>query len=153
MRLALSALALAALPAAATAQTPLERLETATETLGDNMEAFYLSRLPELQDRMPDWTWDPQYRQAGACVLEGIRSVRGEEGVTAYVAAMEERAEIEFESFDDMAQDYPDALTGELIRALTQACGLVEISTRRMQDSGLLAAMQDQETVQALTAE
>jgi hypothetical protein len=135
----------------------LDRLETATEIMGEKQGTFYLSRVPELTGKMPDWTWDEEIRTASACVLTGIENAKGRKVAEAYVAALEKDAKQPITSIGQLSDQssLPKELTGNdrTIISLMESCRTMEISTSRLKESGFWDAMQDPNVIQRLVAE
>ena len=125
----------------------LDRLEAATELLGEHQGAFYVSRVPELKDKMPAWDWDEEIRTASKCVLEGIEKRKGRKVAEAYVAGIEKDAQLEITSMNQLSEQssIPDELKGndQTIYHLMESCKTLEISAIRLQESGLWDAMMD----------
>jgi len=145
------------LPLTASAGELLDRLETATELLGMHQGAFYVSRVPELKDKMPAWDWDEEIRAASKCVLEGIEEQKGRKVAEAYVAGIEKDAQLEITSMNQLSEQssIPAELKGEdqTIYNLMNSCKTLEISAIRLQESGLWDAMMDPAIMGRLMAE
>lgn len=153
MRLAMTT-ALALLPGFAAAQdAAIDRIAAANVAMAQQMEGFYLSRAPELEGKMPDYTWDAELRDAGSCFVEGYREERGDDGLDAYLTAMETWAATDITSFEQLNFGMPDVLTEPLPQRLTQECGVMEISIRRAQESGFIEALSDPEIMGRIMAE
>jgi len=135
----------------------LERLELATEEIGKNQGQFYVSRVPELADKMPSWDWDDEIRTASKCMLDGISSEKGAEVAEAYVAGLELEAAKEITSFTSLSSDenIPAELKGNdsTIADLQQRCGTIDISINRLKESGLWDALIEPSVMQRLIAE
>ncbi|OAN84991.1 hypothetical protein A8B78_05670 [Jannaschia sp. EhC01] len=140
---ALLTAALTLLAAPAFAQSELERLEAATVAAGTNMETFFVANAPALAEVMPDWGWDDEMRTAAGCTLDAIRTEGGDAAVTSYLDAMEIFATVEITSIQQMATATPIPINNEFAARTGQTCGTAEIAMRRMQESGLMAAMMD----------
>jgi hypothetical protein len=135
----------------------LDRLETATELLGAKHGEFYLSKLPELEGKMPDWNWDDEIRTASACVLTGIKKAKGAKVAEAYVSGIELDAKRDIASMSQMRDqtNMPEELQGEdtTLLNLMQECGTIEISATRLQDSGLWDELIKPGTMEKLAAD
>jgi hypothetical protein len=142
-------LSLLAAPAAF-AQSDLDRLATATEAASANLEAFFVSRVPSLAEAMPDWTFDEEMRDAGACTLDAVREREGDDAVEQYLTSLEAFAVLEITSMQQMALETPVPIDADTGMAIAQACGSDEIAMRRMQESGFMEAMMDPNTMMAL---
>ena len=145
------------IPQLVAADDLLDRLENATETMGAKQGAFYLSRVPELEGKMPEWEWDDEIRQASKCVLDGIEKAKGRGIAEAYVAGLEKDAKMEIQSMAQLSEQssIPKELQAEdqTILNLMQSCKTIEISTIRLKQSGFWDAMQDPSVMQRLLAE
>jgi len=147
----------AGLPQIVFADDLLNRLENATEAMGKKQGDFYLSRVPELKDKMPEWEWDEEIRQASKCVLDGIEKAKGQDVAEAYVAGLEKDAAMEISSMTQFSEQssIPEELQGDdqTILNLMESCKTIEISTVRLKQSGFWDAMQDPTVMQRLLAE
>ncbi|QXT39376.1 hypothetical protein [Gymnodinialimonas ceratoperidinii] len=135
------AIALTLLAAPAFAQSEVDRLEAASVSAGANMEAFLVSRVPEIAPAIPDWEWDEEMRTAAACTLDAIRAEGGDAAVETYLDEMDVFAEVEITSMEQMATVTPVPINPDFAMQTGQACGTAEIAMRRMQESGLMEAM------------
>ncbi len=135
----------------------LDRLEVASEKIGANQGSFYVSRVPELKDKLPNWEWDDEIRTASKCVLDGIETAKGRDIAEAYVAGLETDAAKEITSMTQLADQssIPDELKGDdqTILTLMQDCKTMDISAARLKQSGFWDAMLDPTIMQRLTAE
>jgi len=145
------------LPLTVQADELLDRLESATELLSKHQAAFYVSRVPELKDKMPAWEWDDENRTASQCVLQGIETKKGRKVAEAYVVGIEKDAQLEITSMNQLSEQssIPDELKGEdqTIYNLMESCKTLEISAIRLQESGLWDAMMDRTIMDRLMAE
>mmetsp|Transcript_3341 Transcript_3341/g.5757 ORF Transcript_3341/g.5757 Transcript_3341/m.5757 type:complete len:153 (+) Transcript_3341:401-859(+) len=135
------ALAFTLLSAPAFAQSEVDRLEAASVSAGANMEAFLISRVPEIAPAIPDWEWDEEMRAAAVCTLDAIRAEGGDAAVEGYLDEMDVFAEVEITSMEQMATVTPVPINPDFAMQTGQACGTAEIAMRRMQESGLMEAM------------
>ncbi|MEX3016559.1 hypothetical protein [Gymnodinialimonas hymeniacidonis] len=140
----------AALSLPALAQSDLDRLATATEAAGENMEAFLVSTVPSLADVMPDWAWSPEMREAASCTLDAIRAEGGDEAVATYITEMEAFAEVEITSLTQLSTVTPVPISPDFAAATGQTCGSAELAIQQMSESGLMAAMMDPAVMTAL---
>ena len=119
----------------------LDRLELATEQIGAKQGAFYLSRVPSLADKMPDWNWDEEIREASSCVLKGIEKAKGRKVAQAYVKGLEKDAIKTYDSISKLSDqsNTPKELLGDdqTIFNLMQTCKSIEISATRLKESGM----------------
>lgn len=142
---------------AANADELLERLENATEKLGKNQGQFYISRVPELKDKMPPWDWDEEIRTDSKCVLDGIVARKGARVAEAYVAGIESDAAVPITSFAQLsdASSMPVELRDpdKTILNLMQKCRTMEISAVKLKESGFWDEMLKPEVMQRLQAD
>lgn len=138
--------------ASGAAADPLDRLIVATEALSEKANAFYISRVPALDGKLPDMTVEGELRNALACALDMIVTEGGPEMQIAYVESMEEMASRDINNITDL-QEVPDVVPDEILFAAMSECGMMEITAQRMKDSGFWEAMQDPDVMQALMAE
>ncbi len=130
----------------------VDRLAAATDILSAKMTAFYVSRVPELAEVMPDFTVDAEMRAALACTLEIYEAEIGPAATEAYVASVEEEsAALQITDLTGVGSVLGDIDEALVIRAMTE-CGQIEIAMRRMQQSGLWEAMQKPGVMEALMA-
>jgi hypothetical protein len=141
MKTRILAIALTLIGAPALAQSELDRLEAASVSAGENLEAFLVSRVPEIAPAIPDWAWDEDMRAAAVCTLDAIRAEGGDAAVEGYLDEMEVFAEIEITSMEQVAAITPVPINTDFAMRTGQACGTAEIAMRRMRDSGLMEAM------------
>ena len=120
------------------------RLEAGTEKMTDNLLDFYIGRAPELADFRPDMTWDDDFREAGQCLLDGLRSDGGDAAVATYLSALEDFAEAKIVNFTDLTTLMPDALATDIVLDLSTACGTISLGSERMAASGLNDAFQQE---------
>lgn len=157
MRKTVFAIALAMIPTAGFAQSQLDRMETVSETMTEalavmmvrQMEANGADAAP-LMDVLPDMAWDAEMREAGRCILDRYSEIVGDDGVESMLTKMEAFT-AEFEalrerggSIDDMPEPdgmMPEGLTEQRSMEITQACGMMELQMRRMDESGFSDAM------------
>jgi hypothetical protein len=146
-------IALVFLPGSLFADALMDRYQAANDAKATQMEEFYVSRVPELAGVMPEMGWDDEIAAVAACTLDGVRAERGEDGAEAYVAAMEEWATVPVTSMMTLAEGMPAVLSDDLAVRLATECGGMELGMRRMQESGMMAIIQDPEVMQRLIAE
>ena len=119
----------------------LDRLELATEKIGAKQGAFYLSRIPSLADKMPDWNWDDEIREASSCVLKGIEKSKGRKVAQAYVSGLEKDAKKTYDSISKLSDqsNTPKELLGDdqTILNLMRSCKTIEISASKLKKSGM----------------
>lgn len=135
----------------------LERLEAASEAIGAEQGRFYVSRVPELEDKLPSWEWDTEIREASACVLQGIEDAKGRAVAEAYVAGLERDAQREITSMTQLSDSssIPAELQGDdrTIINLMQSCNTMDISAQKLKESGFWDALQDPGVMQRLVAD
>lgn len=134
----------------------LDRLEVATEQIGENQGKFYVSRVPELAEKLPEWEWDDEIRSANKCVLDGIEEEKGREIAEAYVTGLEIDAKIPITSMAQLSDqnNIPPVLRdGQTLIALSQKCNIMEISAARLKESGFWDEMMNPEVMEKLVGE
>lgn len=154
MRTLLCTIALAASPVAALAQSQLERMEAASEVMGeagirmmiDEMVANGAERAP-LEAAMPDMSWDDEMRAAGGCLLERYNELSDRESVDQMLTRIEALADtIDEAGFADLVEmdemgSLPDGISDDQAVEIMQTCGMMELQLRRMAESGFSDAM------------
>lgn len=130
----------------------LDRLIAATEQLSFKSEVFYISRVPALEGKLPDLTVDDEMRGALSCILDEIETQIDAPAVEKYVSAMETLSAQEITSFEQLQNANP-GLPDDVLLNVMSTCGMIEISMRRMQESGMWEAMQDPDVLQAIMAD
>lgn len=135
----------------------LDRLEVASELIAKKQGEFYLTRVPELEGKLPSWDWDDEIRVASKCVLDGIAESKGDDIARAYVEGIEKDAQMEFTSLTQLSDNtsIPDELKGNdsTIINLMQSCNTMQISAQRLKDSGMWDLMLDPSVMQRLAAD
>jgi hypothetical protein len=123
----------------------LDRLELAMEMISAKQGAFYLSRVPSLADKMPDWNWNDEIREASSCVLQGIVKSMGRKVAQAYVSGLEKDALKTYNSIAKLSDqsNTPKELLGDdqTIVNLMQTCNTIEISAAKLKQSGMWAEL------------
>jgi hypothetical protein len=153
MKLTYVVAALVGLAAApALAQSELEQLETLSEAAAQNMEDFFVGRVPELAEVMVDWEWDDEMREVAGCTMDRLREEGGDQAVTDYIAAMEVFSATEITSFDQIASDTPQPFNPDIAMQVATDCRAMEVSMQRMQESGMFDAMMAPGVMQRLMA-
>lgn len=131
----------------------LDRYRDASVAQATRMQAFMVSRVPEIEAVLPDTAWTPEMDAVATCTIDGIRAVNGDAGVAAYVTALEDWAATEIRSMATMAEGMDPILSDELAMQLSMDCGGMELAQTQMQDSGMIEVMMQPEVMQALMAE
>lgn len=139
--------ALIALPAAATAQSQLERFEDLSERMTTLTYQGLASQYPVLQGILPDADWGRPERRAGRCALRDYERAVGEDGVEAMLSELENA--IELAQPTDLLDgtfsvDVPEGLTQAQVQQINTECGLLELQMQRLADSGAIQALQNQ---------
>ena len=147
----LLAAAILAICPPAIADEAADRYRAASEAQAAAMTAFLVSRVPDMAEVVPSPEWTDEHEAIAACTLDALRAERGEEGVEAYVAAMEEAAAIEVTSLDSMASG-PALLADELAVRLLTECGGMDLAARQMEESGFMEMMMRPGVMEALLA-
>lgn len=144
------------LSSTAVADDQLDRFEEiserGTEVMMEVMVKEYVARGMDeeaIRGAVPDSAWDEEYREAGQCMLDGYRDLIGSSGVDDMLDQMEsmfnsvdpETATLEsMNAFDNV--EATASVSTEQQMAITQDCGMVEISMRRMSESGFMQIIQ-----------
>ncbi|MEQ9259568.1 MAG: hypothetical protein RIG84_10745, partial [Roseovarius sp.] len=149
--------ALVTLPAAALADSQLERMEAISEEMNEVMMVMMVNEAaangadPEpLRAAMPDLTWDDAMREAGSCMLDEYTSEIGSDGVDEMLAKMEEFS-VEMgemgangatmSELGDTSDMLPEGITMQRSAEITQDCGMMQLQMQRMEASGFMDAM------------
>jgi len=140
---AFTAAALTLIAAPAFAQSELDRLEVVSEAVAQNMAAFLVARVPELADVMVDWEWDAEMREVATCTMDRIRTEGGDQALTDYLDALEVFSTIEITSIEQMGAATPIPFSNDVAMQVATECRAMEVSARRMQESGMMEAMMD----------
>lgn len=153
MRLtALSALLFTLVPAFAMADD-LDRYRDATIRKTEQMQAFYTARVPEMEAALSAMDWDDETEVIAACTIDRLREERGDAGVEDYLTALEDWAEIPVTSFAGMADGMPDILADSLALDLATECGAMDLAMAKMEESGMMALIQDPSVMERLMAD
>ncbi|MEM6729598.1 MAG: hypothetical protein AAF618_13930 [Pseudomonadota bacterium] len=129
---------------------PLEdRFLAAQEAFEQNLNAFYVSRVPALEGKIPSFTADPAARDAMLCGFSYLREETGVAGALKLIVFLESAAEEPITSFDDITQA-PDGAVAETMLSAVRACNTIEISQQLMAESGALEIFSDPATLDAL---
>lgn len=150
--LALGVLALC-LPGLARADALLDRYRDASIARAAIMTDFFVSRVPELAEVMPEIGWDDEIAVISQCLLDGIRAEQGEAGAEAYVAGMEEWATMPIASFATMNDGAPAAVADPSLLQIQMDCGALTFSQERMESSGMMGVLMQPGVMERLMAE
>lgn len=131
----------------------LDRYRDASVAQATQMHEFMISRVPEIEAVLPDTDWTPEMDGVATCTLDGIRAARGDDGVEAYVVALEAWAATEIRSMGTMADGMDPILGDALALQLSQDCGGMEIAAAQMQESGMIEMMSQPDVMERLMAE
>lgn len=133
-------------PGFAAADALLDRMEAAAETINEMMGQAMLNDMPFLEGKLPETEWDAEYREIGQCMLEAYVAEVGRAETTAMIGRMETILEtLEITSMEDMTNMpnmQPEGMTEAQSAAIASDCGVVDITMRRMRESGMMEAMQ-----------
>jgi hypothetical protein len=144
--------------AAALANDQLERFEAISERGNEIMMEIMVRQYASMgmdagaiRDAVPDGAWDDEYREAGQCALDRYRDLVGRSGVDDMLDQMEAMfASVDpetatMESMSELSElSAIEGISTDQQMAITKDCGLVEISMRRMQESGFMEIIQQQ---------
>jgi ADP-ribosylglycohydrolase len=150
-QITLSALLFSLVPAFAMADD-LDRYRDATITKTEQMQAFYISRVPEMEEALSAMDWDDETEVVAACTLDAMREERGDDGVEEYLTALEDWAEIPVTSFAGMGDGMPAILSDSFAMELATECGAMDMAMAKMQESGMMALIQDPSVMERLMA-
>ena len=139
-------------PIAALAETQIEKLERLSVAMNDIMFAAMIDMVekeggnPEpLRETIPDSTWDDEYRAAGSCLLDKLAAASSTGAVDQMLAEMDEAlpqiASMDIENMDEELDFTPEGISDDYMIEANDECGLVDISLKRMEESGFTAAM------------
>ena len=152
MKRILATLVLTTLPCAALAETQLERLERISEEMNEIMFDAMVRMVekeggnPEpLRAAIPDSTWNDEYREAGACLLDKLTQASSESAIDQMLsemdAALPKMADMDLDSIGEDMDFTPDGISDDYMMDANDECGLVDLSLARMAESGFTAAM------------
>ncbi len=127
----------------------LTRLEAATEAATRQLNAFLVSRAPELGPVMPSEAWDSRFRNAGRCFLNEIARQKGDAGVATYLNALEGWGQTKITSMSQLGR-MPAPLVDAAAQSAAKTCKTIELATFRMYQSGMLQMMQDPAVIEKL---
>jgi len=153
------ATALSLVPALASADSQLDRMEGLAEgmnnvmvemmALGVEAEGGDATVIRDLKVAMPEW--DDAMRDAASCVLDRYNAAAGRDEVDAMldrtaelIASMEGTNPEEFDALlTEEAMDgmLPSGMTTNDAGQISQECGMMELQMRDMQETGLFEAM------------
>ena len=131
----------------------LDRYRDATVAQATRMHAFMIARVPEIAAVLPDTDWTPAMDAIATCTLDGIRAANGEDGVEAYVTALESWSATEIRSMSTMADGMDPILGDALALQLAQDCGGMELAATQMRESGMIEMMSRPDVMERLMAE
>lgn len=148
----LIALTCTLLPCLASADM-LDRYRDASVAQATRMHEFMIARVPEIEAVLPNTDWTPEMDAVASCTLDGLRAANGDDGVEAYVAALEAWSAIEIRSMSTMADGMDPILGDALALQLAQDCGGMELAATQMRESGMLEMMTRPDVMERLMAE
>jgi len=139
--------ALIVLPAAAQAQSQLERFEALSEEMTALTYQGLAEQYPVLQGILPEAEWGRPERRAGRCAIRRYEAAVGEDGVSAMLDELEAAigtaapADILDGTFNP---GVPAGLTAAQVQQINTECGLLELQMQRLAESGAMQALQSQ---------
>lgn len=143
--------ALSTLPFSALADSQLDRLEAVSEEMNLAMAELMARELASkgadpapMMAALPDTTWDDEHRGAGTCMLDEYRAIGGEDMVENILTNMENLVgEVATATMESLAEidALPEGVTQEQSADIARSCGFIELSLKRMEESGFTAAM------------
>lgn len=131
----------------------LDRYRDASVAQATRIHAFMIARVPEIEAVLPDTDWTPAMDAVATCTLDGIKAAKGDDGVEAYVAALEAWSATEITSMGTMADGMDPILGDALALQLTQDCGGMELAATQMRESGMIEMMSRPDVMERLMAE
>ena len=131
----------------------LDRYRDASVAQAARMHEFMISRVPEIEAVLPDTTWTPEMDAVATCTIDGIRASRGDNGVEAYVAALEAWSAQDIRSMGTMADGMDPVLSDSLALQVAQDCGGMELAAAQMQNSGMIEMISRPDVMERLMAE
>ncbi|GHA07869.1 hypothetical protein GCM10008090_17120 [Arenicella chitinivorans] len=132
------------------ADSQLDRLESATTTISDKTRALFEAQAPELAELLPDPTWDAPMRDAMSCYLGEIERIVGKEAAEKYLDEYEAFAQREFNDLKTLL-DAPAPLPDREMLQANDTCGVIELSQKRMEESGYTKVFSDPDLMKKLT--
>jgi len=139
--------ALLTLPAAANAQSQLDRFEALSERMTQLTYEGLAQQVPALAGNLPSVEWDRQMRRAGRCALRRYENAVGEAGVEAMLIELE-RAIQTASPQDILTGNFdagvPEGLTANQVQTINTDCRLTELQMERLAESGVMQALQQQ---------
>jgi len=144
------------LPAAAFAETQLERFEAVSDKISVVMIEMFsneieqaggdASALRELGGLMPQWT--DEIREAASCILDDYVAETSSEAVDEMLSEMEKTlptlaAMTMTEATDNGALEglTPQGITDERMMEISSECGMIDLQIKASQESGFMEAM------------
>lgn len=128
-------------PGIASAQSPLDQLESLDERMNAVIIDTLVAQIPDLADVVPSLAWDDEMRTNGACVLDAVEAETGPSGVTQllvnYGAAVD-MASASGADLGGLRLDPPDGMTPTEFQAIYASCGMLEWLSNRLAASGAL---------------
>ncbi|MEL6913960.1 MAG: hypothetical protein AAFP13_05630 [Pseudomonadota bacterium] len=143
---ALAAPILAAVAPVASADQLEDRYMEAQAGFEKRLNAFYVSRVPEMAGKIPQFMEDPRAREAILCGFDYIRENAGEAGAEELVTWVEGMASSPVESFDDLSAA-PEGRVGDVMMEAVQACESIAITQELMEASGMMEMFRDPEVL------
>ena len=131
----------------------LDRYRDASVAQATRMHEFMIARVPEIEAVLPGNDWTPAMDAVATCTLDGIRAAKGEDGVVAYVTALEAWSATEIRSMSTMADGMDPILGDALALQLSQDCGGMELAATQMRESGMIDVMSRPDVMERLMAE
>ncbi len=141
-----------AVPLPAMAQDRVDRMEAISEEMSQIMfEAMVEEAVKDGVDRdalaaaIPDTSWTPEMRDAGACVLQEYEDVVGSDEVLAMLDRMEAVVptlrDVSIEDWENIDDLEPAGLSEEQSMEINQTCGMVELMMDMMMSSDFMSVM------------
>ncbi|MEM1102368.1 MAG: hypothetical protein AAGH73_12675 [Pseudomonadota bacterium] len=138
----LAAPILGAIASTASADRLEDRYMEAQAGFEQRLNDFYVSRVPEMAGKIPQFMEDPRAREAIRCGFDYIRENAGEAGAEELVVWVEGMAATPIESFDTLSAA-PEGQVGDVMMEAVQACDSITITQELMEESGMMEMFSD----------
>ena len=147
--LALAAPSLFVFAPAVSADALEDRYMQAQVLFEQRLRDFYVSRVPEMADKMPVMMENPRAVEAIRCGFNHVRSEGGDAGAEELVTWMEEVSSTPIESFEDLSAA-PEGMVGDLMLEASDVCDSIAITMEIMEESGFLEMFSDPAVMERL---
>lgn len=109
-------------------------------------------KAPNIAKLFPDLSWDSDFRKAMACYLSELKAEKGAAAVESYITQIEQFSTRTFTSLTDII-DTPSGFekTAKMLE-VSKKCGMLEVSQRRMEESGYNKIFSDPELMKEFSS-